>query len=97
MIVPNTPMADPRISQRLMSATAAEVAEVTIERLRPMRMLNASSRIKFAEAAMHAAAATPNNAPQTICPERPCRSDNLPMTGLVTASVITWAARQMPT
>ena len=68
MIVPKTPMAEPRISQRLMSATAAEVAEVTIERLRPMRMLNASSKTKLSEAAMHTAAATPNNAPPDDLP-----------------------------
>jgi len=93
---PKIPMADPRLSFVLRSAMSAEVAEVTMEMLKPNRMQTVIMPAKCVareKAAIHAAPATGT---QVFWGCLPCLSENLPIRGLETASVIIWEERHIP-
>lgn len=87
MTEPRRPIAEPWVSFRERSAIYAEVADVTIERLRPKRMLNTSSRRNEEEREKAAMERAPNSEPAMICDLLPCLSENLPIIGFVIARV----------
>lgn len=87
MTEPRRPMAEPWVSLLDRSAIYAEVADVTIERLKPKSMLHASSVRKEEKREKAAMESAPRMAPAMICGLLPCLSENLPMSGFVIARV----------
>ena len=86
---PRIPIAEPRPSALLRSAMKADVADVTTDKLNPKKMLKTNNGRKVLNNEKLPIQSEPINAPKKICGFLPCLSENLPITGFISARVMT--------